>query len=151
MYSPRLLGKKSQLSWFFPKGREWLYTGYKFIFGDSTFTTEELSGYLLSHSLLAVSSDFSPSTESDQEAALLAADTSSDVSKVGRFVLVIKHETGEDQDEKEIMRGASPGRFLNNSYISQLMKRFWSVLDLSVLCGVALGILMTVQSILQKQ
>ena len=34
------------------------------------------------------------------------------------FVLVIKHETGEDQDEKEIIRGASPGRFLNNSYIS---------------------------------
>ena len=106
---------------------------------------------MLSHSLLAVSSDFSPSTESDPEAALLAANTSSDVSKVGRFVLVIKHETGEDQDEKEIIRGVSPGRFLNNSYISQLMKRFRSVLDLSVLCGIALGILMTVQSIPQKQ
>ena len=115
---------------------------------DSTFTTDELHAHLFSHSLLAVSSDFSPSTESDQEAALLAADTSSDVSKVGRFLLVIKHETGEDQDEKEIIRGASPGRFLNNTYISQLMKRFRSVLDLSALCGVALGILMTVQSIL---
>ena len=44
---------------------------------------------MLFHSLLAVSSDFSPSTESDQEAALLAAAPSSDVSKVGRFVLVI--------------------------------------------------------------
>ena len=118
------------------------------IFGESTFRTDELNAYLLSLSLLAVSTDFSPSTESDQEAALLAADTSSDVSKVGRFVLVIKHETGEDQDEKEIMRGASRGRFLNNSYISQLMKRFRSVLNLSALCGVALGILMTVQSIL---
>ena len=72
------------------------------IFGDSTFTTDELNAYLLSHSLLAVSSDFSPSTESDQEAALLASDTSSDVSKVGRFALVIKHETGEHQDEKEV-------------------------------------------------
>ena len=30
---------------------------------------------------------------------------------------MIKHETGEDQDEKEIIRGAGPGRFLNNSYI----------------------------------
>ena len=69
---------------------------------DSTFTTDELNAYLLSHSLLAVSSDFSPSTEPDQEAALLAAATISDVSKVGRFVLVIKHETGEDQDEKEV-------------------------------------------------
>ena len=62
---------------------------------------------MLSHSLLTVSSDFSPSTESDQEAALLAADTvdtRSDVSKVGRFVLVIKNETGVDQDEKEIER-----------------------------------------------
>ena len=71
-------------------------------FRDSTFTTDERNAYLLFHSLLAVSSDFSPSTQSDQEAALLAADTSSDVSKVGRFVLVIKHETGEDQDKKEI-------------------------------------------------
>ena len=44
--------------------------------------------------MLAVSSDFSPSTESGQEAAI--------VSEVGCFVLVIKHETGEDQDEKEI-------------------------------------------------
>ena len=87
------------------------------IFGDSTFTTDELNACLLFHSLLAVSSDFSPSTHTDQEAALQAADTSSDVSEVGRFVLVIKHETGEDQDEKEI-RGASPGRFLNNSYLS---------------------------------
>ena len=72
------------------------------IFGDSTFTTDELNAYLFFHSLLAVSSDFSPSTQPDQEAALLAADTSSDVSKVGLFVHVIKHETGEDQDEKEI-------------------------------------------------
>ena len=72
------------------------------IFGDSTFTTDELNPYLFFHSLLAVSSDFSPSTQPDQEAALLAADTSSDVSKVGLFVHVIKHETGEDQDEKEI-------------------------------------------------
>ena len=72
------------------------------IFGDSAFTTDELNAYLLFHSLLSVSSDFSPSTQSDQEAALLAADTSSDVSEVGRFVVVIKHETGEDQDEKEI-------------------------------------------------
>ena len=72
------------------------------MFGDSTFTTDEVNAYLLFHSLLSVSSDFSPSTQSDQEAALLAADTSSDVSKVGRFVLVIKHETGEDQDGKEI-------------------------------------------------
>ena len=75
------------------------------IFGDSTFTTDELNAYLLSHSLLAVSSDFSPSTESDQEAALLASDRSSAVSKVGRFALVIKHET-------------RLGRVLNNSYIS---------------------------------
>ena len=44
--------------------------------------------------MLAVSSDFSPSTESDQEAAV--------VSEVSCFVLVIKHETGEVQDEKEI-------------------------------------------------
>ena len=73
--------------------------------------------FLLFHSLLAVSSDFSRSTHTDQEAALLAADTSLDVSKVGRFVLVIKHETGENQDEKEI-EGASPSRFLNNSYLS---------------------------------
>ena len=72
------------------------------IFGESTFRTDELNAYLLSYSLLAVSTDFSPSTESDQEAALLAADTSLDVSKVGRFVLVIKHETGENQDEKEV-------------------------------------------------
>ena len=57
------------------------------IFGDSTFTSDDLNAYLLFHSLLAVSSDFSPSTQSDQEAALLAADTSSDVSEVGRFVL----------------------------------------------------------------
>ena len=56
------------------------------IFGeDSTFTTDKLNAYLLFHSLLAVSSDFSPSTQSDQEAALLAADTSSDISEVGRF------------------------------------------------------------------
>ena len=61
--------------------------------------------FLLFHSLLSVSSDFSPSTHTDQEAALLAADTSLDVSKVVRFVLVIKHETGEDQDEKEIEGG----------------------------------------------
>ena len=88
------------------------------IFGDSTFTTDGLNACLLFHSLLAVSSDFSPSIHTDQEAALQAADTSSDVSEVGRFVLVIKHETGEDQDEKEIIRGASPGRFLNNSYLS---------------------------------
>ena len=72
------------------------------IFGESTFRTDELNAYLLSLSLLAVNTDFSASTESDQEAALLAADTSLDVSKVGRFVLVIKHETGEDQDEKEV-------------------------------------------------
>ena len=44
--------------------------------------------------MLAVSSDFSPSTESDQEAAI--------VSEVGCLVLVIKHETGEVQGEKEI-------------------------------------------------
>ena len=98
MYSPRPLffGKKSELSWFFPEGRGWLYTDH------STFTTDELNAYLFFHSLLPVSSDFSPSTQPDQEAALLAADTSSDVSKVGLFVHVIKHETGEDQDEKEI-------------------------------------------------
>ena len=72
------------------------------IFGDSTFTTDELNAYLLFHSLLSVSGDFSPSTQSDREVALLAADTSSDVSEVGRFVLVIKNETGVDQDEKEI-------------------------------------------------
>ena len=83
------------------------------IFGDSTFTKDEVNAYLLFHSLLAVSSDFSPSIQSDQEAALLAADTSLDVSKVGRFVLVIKHETGENQDGKEI----EGGRFLNNSYV----------------------------------
>ena len=46
------------------------------IFGDSTFTKDEVNAYLLFHSLLAVSSDFSPSIQSDQEAALLAADTS---------------------------------------------------------------------------
>ena len=64
-------------------------------FGDSTFTTDEINAYLLIPFVLAVSSDFSPSTESDQEAAI--------VSEVGCFVLVIiKHETGEDQDEKEI-------------------------------------------------
>lgn len=79
-------------------------------FGDSAFTTDEINAYLLIPFVLAVSSDFSLSTESDQEAAI--------VSEVGCFVLVIKHETGEDQDEKEIIRGASPGRFLNNSYIS---------------------------------
>ena len=72
------------------------------IFGNSAFTTDELNAYLLFHSLLAVSSDFSPSTESDQEAALLAADPRLDVSEVGRFVLVIKDETGVDQDEKGI-------------------------------------------------
>ena len=52
-------------------------------FGDSTFTTDEINAYLLIPAVLAVSSDFSPSTESDQEAAI--------VSKVGCFVLVIKH------------------------------------------------------------
>ena len=65
---------------------------------------------------------------------------------------VIKHETGEDHDEKEIIRGASPGRFLNNSYISADEEILHGrILDLSVLCGVALCILMTVQSIMQKQ
>lgn len=63
-------------------------------FGDSAFTTDEINAYLLIPFVLAVSSDFSLSTESDQEAAI--------VSEVGCFVLVIKHETGEDQDEKEI-------------------------------------------------
>ena len=63
-------------------------------FGDSTFTTDEINVYLLIPFVLAVSSDFSSSAESDQEAAI--------VSEVGCFVLVIKHETGEDQDEKEI-------------------------------------------------
>ena len=72
------------------------------IFGNSTFTTDERNAHLLFHSLLAVSSDFSPSTQSDQEAALLAADPSLDVCEVGRFVLVIKDETGVDQDEKGI-------------------------------------------------
>ena len=53
---------------------------------------------MLFRSVLADSSDLSPSTESDQKAASLPTDTSSDVSEVGRFALVIKHETGEDQD-----------------------------------------------------
>ena len=104
--APVFSGKKSELSLLFLRG-EGGYTQainlfFVVIFGESTFRTDELNAYLLSLSLLAVSTDFSPSTESDQEAALLAADTSLDVSKVGRFVLVIKHETGEDQDEKEV-------------------------------------------------
>ena len=102
--SPR--EKNRSFPYFFLRG-EGVYTQainlfFVIIFGESTFRTDELNAYLLSLSLLAVSTDFSPSTESDQEAALLAADTSLDVSKVGRFVLVIKHETGEDQDEKEV-------------------------------------------------
>ena len=93
MYSPRLLGKKSEFPDFFLRVEgdcaQAINLFTVIIFGNSTFTTDERNAYLLSHSLLAVSSDFSPSTESDQEAALLAADTSSDVSQVGRFVLVI--------------------------------------------------------------
>ena len=91
VYSPSLLGKN--------RGRGLpctqainLFT--VITFGDSTFTTDEINAYLLIPFVLAVSSDFSPSTESDQEAAI--------VSEVGCFVLVIKHEIGEDQDEKEI-------------------------------------------------
>ena len=106
MYSPRLLGKNRSFPDFSPRGESGCTQAINLftviIFGDSTFTTDELNAYLLFHSLLAVSSDFSPSTQSDQEAALLAADPSLDVSEVGRFVLVIKHETGEDQDEKEV-------------------------------------------------
>ena len=106
MYSPRLLGKNRSFPDFFLRVEGGCAQAINLftviIFGNTTFTTDELNAYLLFHSLLAVSSDFSPSTQSDQEAALLAADTSSDVSKVGLFVHVIKHETGEDQDEKEI-------------------------------------------------
>ena len=82
MYSPRLLGKNRSFPVFSPRGESGCTQAINLftviIFGDSTFTTDELNAYLLFHSLLAVSSDFSPSTQSDQEAALLAADTSSD-------------------------------------------------------------------------
>ena len=91
MYSPRLLGKNRSFPDFFLRVEGGCAQAINLftviIFGDSTFTTDELNPYLFFHSLLAVSSDFSPSTQSDQEAALLAADTSSDVSEVGRFVL----------------------------------------------------------------
>ena len=106
MYSPRLLWKNRSFPDFFLKVEggcaQAINLFMVIIFGNSTFITDELNAYLLFHSLLAVSSDFSPLTQSDQEAALLAADPGLDVSEVGRFVLVIKDETGVDQDEKGI-------------------------------------------------
>ena len=86
------------------------------IFEDSTFKTNELNAHFLFHSLLAHSSDLPPSPESDQKAASLPTDTSSDVSEVGRFALVINMKQVKTKIKRN--RGAREDCFLNNRYIS---------------------------------
>ena len=64
---------------------------------NSTFTTDEFNGlFLLFCSVLAISRSVSPSTESDQEAALPRIDTSPDDSEVGAWYLGLKMKTSQD-------------------------------------------------------